>query len=182
MNNSSMNNTSMKERNSGLNGPNFKKNNSMNNYSKENKSDLKTATLDNNITMDNHTRSYILDEPVPHTRAYILDEPVTHIGVATLRPTLFRRIIQRLKDTTRKVVDEAKRKWNDHYDWIIGYNPQPIIRDGSSIRNLKNHIRELYQQSPDFTPVEKKAAKGYFKPFTVPGNEYPDPNLYLTDV
>ena len=131
MNNSSMNNTSMKERNSGLNGPNFMNNNSMNNYSKENKSDLKTATLDNNITMDNHTRSYILDEPVPHTRAYILDEPVPHIGVATLRPTPFRRIIQRLKDTTRKVVDEAKRKWNDHYDWTICYVPQPV-RDGSS--------------------------------------------------
>ena len=162
MNNSSMNNTSMKERNSGLNGPNFMNNNSMTNYSKENKSDLKTVTLDNNITMDNHTRSYILDEPVPHTRAYILDEPVPPIGVATLRPTLFRRIIQRLKDTTRKVVDEAKRKWNDHYDWIIGYNSQPIIRDGSSIRNLKNHIRELYQQSPEFYTRRKESSQRIF--------------------
>ena len=65
---------------------------------------------------------------------------------------------------------------------IIGYVPQPI-RDGSSIKKkLKNHIRELYRQSPDFTPVEKKAAKGYFKTFSIPGNEYRDPKLYLTDV
>ena len=62
-------------------------------------------------------------------------------------------------DTTSKIVDAAKRKWNDYYDWIIGYVPQPI-RVGSAIEKLKNHIRELYQQSPDITPVEKKAAKG----------------------
>ena len=72
-------------------------NNFMNKYSKENKSGLKTATLENNITMDNHTRTYILDEPVPHTRTYILDEPVPHIGVETLRPTPFRRIIQKFE-------------------------------------------------------------------------------------
>ena len=47
---------------------------------------------------------------------------------------------------------------------------------------MKNHIRGLYQRSPDFTPVEKKAAKGYFKTFTIHGNEYQDPKLYLTDV
>ena len=40
----------------------------------------------------------------------IFDEPVPHIGVETLRSTPFRRHIQSLKDTTRKVVDAAKRK------------------------------------------------------------------------
>ena len=94
--------------------------------------------------MDNHTRTYILDEPVPHTITYILDEPVPDIGVATLSPTPFRRIIQRLKDTTRKVVDAAKRKWNDYYDWIIDYVPPPI-RDGSSIMIKKNE--ESYQRT-----------------------------------
>ena len=135
-----MNNISMNSKNiyKGLNGSNLMNNNSMNNYSKENKSGLKTATLDN-IIMDNHTRTYILDEPVPH------------IGVETLRPTPFRRIIRNLRDTTRKAAYTAKRKWNEYYDWLSTYAPQPI-RDGSSVRKLNNHVRELYQQSPDFTP------------------------------
>ena len=72
--------------------------------SKESYSGLSRSNLMNNIIMDNHTRTNILDEPVPH------------IGVATLRPTPFRRVIQSLKDTTRKVVDAAKRRWNDYYD------------------------------------------------------------------
>ena len=97
---------------------------------KESYSGLSRSNLMNNIIMDNHTRTNILDEPVPH------------IGVATLRPTPFRRVIQSLKDTTRKVVDAAKRKWNDYYDLIIGYVPQPI-RDGSSIKK----IEESYQRT-----------------------------------
>ena len=103
--------------------------------------------------------------------------------VETLRPTPFRRRIQSLKETSRKVVNKVKKKWNDFYDWIIDYVPPSIrVNTSSAIEKLKNHIRELYQQSPDFTPVEKKAAKGYFKTFTIPGNEYKDPKLYLTDV
>ena len=47
-------------------------------------------------------------------RTYILDEPFPHIGVETLRPTPFRRRIQSLKDTTRKVVNKVKKKWNLH--------------------------------------------------------------------
>ena len=48
---------------------------------------------------------------------------------------------------------------------------------------MKNYIKELYQRSPEFTPIEKKkAAKGCFKTFALPGNEYKDPKLYLIDV
>ena len=118
-----------------------------------------------------------------NNRTTIMDEPVPHIGVETLRPTPFRRRIQSLKETSRKVVNKVKKKWNDFYDWIIDYVPQSIrVNTSSAIEKLKNLIRKLYQQSPDFTPVEKKAAKGYFKTFTIPGNEYKDPKLYLTDV
>ena len=112
-----------------------------------------------------------------------MDESVPDIGVETLRPTPFRRRVQSLKETSRKVVNKVKKKWNYFYDWIIDYVPQSIrVNTSSAIEKLKNHIRKLYQQSPDFTPVEKKAAKGYFKTFTIPGNEYKDPKLYLTDV
>ena len=100
----------------------------------------------------------------------IMDEPVPHIEVETIRPTPFRRRVQRLKETLRKVVNKVKKKGNDFYDWIIDYVPQSIrVNTSSAIDKLKNHIRKLYQQSPDFTPVEKKAAKGYFKTFTIPG-------------
>ena len=113
----------------------------------------------------------------------IMDESVPDIGVPTLSPTPFRRRVQSLKDTTRKVLNKVKKKWNDFSDWIIDYVPPAIrVNPSSAIEKLKNHIRKLYQQSPDFTPVEKKAAKGYFKTFTIPGNEYKDPKLYLTDV
>ena len=76
-----------------------------------------------------------------------------------------------------------KKKLNDFRDWIIDYVP-PSIRVNSSavIDKLKNYIKELYKRSPDFTPIEKKAAKGCFKTFALPGNEYKDPKLYLTDV
>ena len=118
-----------------------------------------------------------------NNRTTIMDESVPDIGVETLRPTPFRRRIQSLKETSRKVVNKVKKKYNDFYDWIIDYVPQSIrVNTSSAIEKLKNHIRKLYQQSPDFTPVAKKAAKGYFKTFTIPGNEYKDPKLYLTDV
>ena len=113
----------------------------------------------------------------------IMDESVPDIGVPTLSPTPFRRRVQSLKETSRKVVNKVKKKWNDFHDWIIDYVPPAIrVNPSLAIEKLKNHIRKLYQQSPDFTPVEKKAAKGYFKTFTIPGNEYKDPKLYLTDV
>ena len=116
-------------------------------------------------------------------RNNIMDESVPDIGVPTLSPTPFRRRVQSLKETSRKVVNKVKKKWNDFHDWIIDYVPPAIrVNPSSAIEKLKNHIRKLYQQSPDFTPVEKKAAKGYFKTFTIPGNEYKDPKLYLTDV
>ena len=112
-----------------------------------------------------------------------MDEPVPDIGVETLRPTPFRKRVQSLKDTTRKVVNKVKKKWNDFNDWIIDYIPPAIrVNPSTAIEKLKNHIRKLYQQSPDFTPVETKAAKGYFKTFAIPGNEYKDPKVYLTDV
>ena len=66
--------------------------------------------------------------------------------------------------------------------WLRPIPPSIQVNTSSAIQKLKNHIRELYQQPPDFTPVEKKAAKGYFKTFTIPGNEYKDSKLYLTGV
>ena len=51
-----------------------------------------------------------------NNRTTILDEPVPDIGVETLRPTPFRRRVQSLKDTTRKVVNKVKKKWNDFND------------------------------------------------------------------
>ena len=135
------------------------------------KSGLMESALRINKTMDNNNRTTIMDESVPD------------IGVPTLSPTPFRRRVQSLKDTTRKVLNKVKKKWNDFSDWIIDYVPPAIrVNPSSAIEKLKNHIRKLYQQSPDFTPVEKKAAKGCFKTFALPGNEYKDPKLYLIDV
>ena len=92
-------------------------------------------------------------------------------------------------DTAQPSPGQRSRFWESNssrfkvQDWIIDYVPPSIlVNTRSAIEKLKNHIRKLYQQSPDFTPVEKKAAKGYFKAFTIPGNEYKDPKLYLTDV
>ena len=134
------------------------------------KSDLKESALKNN-NMNNNNRTTIMDESVPD------------IGVETLCPTPFRRRVQSLKDTARKVVNKVKKKLNDFNDWIIDYVPPAIrVNPSSAIEKLKNYIKELYKRSPDFTPIEKKAAKGYFKTFTIPGNEYQDPKLYLTDV
>ena len=118
-----------------------------------------------------------------NNRTYILVEPVPNIGVETLRPIPFRRCTQSLEETSRKVVNKVKKKLNDFYDWIIDYVPPSIrVNPSSAVEKLKNRIRQLYQQTPDFTPVEKKAAKGYFKTFTTPGNEYKVPKFYLTDV
>ena len=165
MNNKTMNS---KEINSGLKTSILMNNKTMN--SKEIKSCLNGSNLMNNKTMNNN-------------RTYILDEPVPDIGVPTLRPTPFRRRIQSLKDTARKVVDKMKKKWNDFNDWIIDYFPPAIrVNPSSVIEKLKNYIKKLYQRYPDFTPVEKKAAKGCFKTFALPGNEYKDPKLYLIDV
>ena len=132
MNNKTMNS---KEINSGLKTSILMNNQAMN--SKEIKSCLNGSNLMNNKIMDNHTRTYILDEPVPH------------IGIETLRPTPFRRRIQSLKDTARKVVDKVKKKWNDFNDWIIDYVPPAIrVNPSSVIEKLKNYIKKLYQRSP----------------------------------
>ena len=89
----------------------------------------------------------------------IMDESVPDIGVPTLSPTPFRRRVQSLKETSRKVVNKVKKKWNDFHDWIIDYVPPAIrVNPSSAIEKLKNHIRKLYQQSPDFTPVEKESS------------------------
>ena len=45
-----------------------------------------------------------------NNKTTILDEPVPDIGVETLRPTPFRRRVQSLKDTARKVVNKVKKK------------------------------------------------------------------------
>ena len=96
------------------------------------KSGLKESALSNNKTMNNNNRTYILDTPVPH------------IGVATLSPTPFRRIIRSLRDTARKAANTAKRKWNEYYDWLSTYVPPPIrvptnSLKGSALRNNNNN-------------------------------------------
>ena len=164
------------------------------------KSGLKESALRNNKTMNNEYQITI-DTPVQNiksglmesalrnnnmnnnNRTTIMDESVPDIAVETLRPTPFRRRVQSLKDTARKVVNKVKKKWNDFNDWIIDYVPPAIrVNPSSAIEKLKNYIKELYKRSPDFTPIEKKAAKGCFKTFSLPGNEYKDPKLYLIDV
>ena len=110
----------------------------------------------------------------------ILDEPLPDIGVETLRPTLFRRRIQSLKDTTRKVINKVNKKLNDFNDLIIDYVPPAIrVNPSSAIEKLKNYITKLYPRSTEFTPIEKKAAKGCFKTVALPGNEYKDLKLYF---
>ena len=47
-----------------------------------------------------------------NNRTTIMDEPVPHIGVETLRPTPFRRRVQSLKNTARKVVNFLKISQN----------------------------------------------------------------------
>ena len=34
--------------------------------------------------------------------------------------------MQSLRDTARKAVNTAKRKWNEYFDWLISYVPPPI--------------------------------------------------------
>ena len=48
------------------------------------------SALSNNKTMNNNNITYIMDEPVPH------------IGVATLSPTPFRRVILRGKQRIQR--------------------------------------------------------------------------------
>ena len=79
------------------------------------------SALSNNKTMNNN-------------KTYILDEPVPDIGVATLSPTPFRRIVRSLRDTARKAANTAKRKWNKYYDWLSTYVPPNSLK-GSALRN-----------------------------------------------
>ena len=106
-----------------------------------NKPGLKTSALMNNKTMNNDYRTIIMDTPVPH------------IGVATLSPTPFRRIIRSLRDTARKAANTAKRKWNEYCDWLNTYVPPPIrvppnSLEGSALRN-NNRTTILDEPVPD---------------------------------
>ena len=85
------------------------------------KSGLKESALSNNKTMNNN-------------RTYILDESVPDIGVPTLNPTPFRRIVRSLRDTAKKAANTAKRKWNKYYDWLSTYVPPNSLK-GSALRN-----------------------------------------------
>ena len=102
-----------------------------------NKPGLKTSALMKNKTM-NHIIRTILDEPVPH------------IGIATLRPTPFRRIIRSLRDTARKAANTAKRKWNEYYDWLSTYVPPPIRVLPNSLKGsaLRNNSRSTILDEP----------------------------------
>ena len=108
-----------------------------------------------------------------------MDEPVPNIKAPILTPTPFRRGLQSLRDAASKVANAAKRKWNDFYDWLIDYVPQPVRRVNSTIRDLKKHIEQLYRQS---LVEREKAAKGYFKTFTIAGESNYDPLSYLRAV
>ena len=107
----------------------------------------------------------------------LLDSPVPPISTDILRPTPPRRI-------TTKLMETAKRKWNDFYDWLISYVPEPIrVNPSSAIEKLKERIKGLYQRTPDFKPIEKsKGAKGYFKTFAIAGRDNFDPLSYLRAV
>ena len=113
---------------------------------------------------------------------FILDAPVPQIGVSSLNPVPYRTGARRLKDKAAKLANEAKLKWYKFYDWLINHVPAPKRNDPSStIQKLKNHIMKLFRASPNFQAEERKrAAKGYFKTFTLPGNDYKDPKVYLT--
>ena len=89
-----------------------------------------------------------------------------------------------MRESAVKVVDALKRKWNKFSNWIINYVPPPKrINPSSTIEKLKNHIKKLYRRSPDFEAEERKrAARGYFKTYTIIGRDYKDPKLYITDV
>ena len=74
----------------------------------------------------------------------LLDSPVPSIGVETIRPTPFRRVVKSLKNSAVKVANAGKRNWNKFYDWIINYVPQPErINPSSTINKLKIHISKL---------------------------------------
>ena len=124
----------------------------------------------NPVFDDTPQKSSILDTPVPSD----FNQPI-------LSPTPARRGIKRLTDLARKAVTAAKQKWNEFYDWLIDYVPQPIRRVNSSIENLKKKIKALYP--PVFTPIEKqRAVKGYFRTFTIAGEDRYDPLSYLRAV
>ena len=114
----------------------------------------------------------------------LMDNPVPNINAPILTPTPFRRGLRSLRDSVAKAASQAKRKWNEFYDWLISSVPKPKYVDPSStIEKLKRYINTLYKQSPDFTPKEKsKGAKGYFKTFTIAGQSGYDPVSFLRAV
>ena len=67
----------------------------------------------------------------------LLDTPVPDIGAPILRPTPLS-----LKDLAKKAVKGVKRKWNEFYDWLIDYVPQPVRVDPTStIGKFKKYIK-----------------------------------------
>ena len=147
------------------------------------KSGLKESALySNNKSMNNKYRiSSIKDTPVQNiksglmesalrnnnmnnnNRTTIMGESVPYIGVASLSPTPFRRRVQSLQDTVRKVVNKVKKKWNDFSNWIIDYVPPTIrVNPSSAIEKLKKYIKELYKRYPDFYTNRKESGYGVF--------------------
>ena len=122
-----------------------------------------TIPMSDDTSSKQKSSTSLLDTPVPSD----FNKPI-------LSPS---RGVQRLKDVVNKSAAAAKRKWNEFYDWLIDFIPQPIRRVNSTIENLKRQIKTLY---PKFTPVEReKAVKGYFRTFTIEGESHVDPLIYL---
>ena len=64
-----------------------------------------------------------------NNRTYILDESVPDIGVPTLNPTPFRRIVCSLRDTAKESSEYSEEKWNKYYDWLSTYVPPNSLKD-----------------------------------------------------
>ena len=113
-----------------------------------------------------------------------MNASIPDIGVPTLRPTTPRREVSSLRDVVKNAAKKARRKFNEFYNWLVDYIPEPLKVDpNSTIDKLKNHIKNLYKQTPDFTPVERDtAAKGYVKTFTIAGQGNYDPQSFLRAV
>ena len=112
--------------------------------------------------MLNLMKPYIND-----TSTSLLDTPVPDIRAEVLRPTPPRQGL--IRSSAKNVAKNIKRKWNEFYNWLIDYVPQPVRVDPTSvIAKFKKYIKELYNRVPDFTPSEKsKGARGYFKTYTI---------------
>ena len=126
------------------------------------------------------TTSQVFND-TPTQKKSLLDAAVPAISTEVLHPTPARRMTSSLMETSAKVAKKAKRMWNDFYDWLISYVPEPVrVNPASAIEKLKERVKGLYKRTHDFKSIEKaNGAKGYFKTFTIEGRDDFDPLSFL---